>query len=155
MEETMSDSTFLVSIISLAVAGANTIAMVLMFRWYLDFARLSVTFTGEVICNLNADGTGISTDQKNRIFERGYEANTGPGLYLPREIRVFYLSYSSKYSFLSLRSRVRSSYCFDIARRTGSSSIKMIYLCSVIFHQAGIILDFPAGTEISNRAPSP
>lgn len=60
MEETMSDITFMVSIISSAVAGANTIAMVLMYRRYLDIARLSVTFAGEVIGHLHAedDGTG-------------------------------------------------------------------------------------------------
>lgn len=55
MEETMSDITFLVSIISSAVAGANTIAMVLMYRRYLDLARLSVTFAGEVIGHLHAE----------------------------------------------------------------------------------------------------
>ncbi|HWQ65525.1 MAG TPA: hypothetical protein VN372_01525 [Methanospirillum sp.] len=56
----MSDITFLVSIISSAVAGANTIAMVLMYRRYLDLAHLSVTFAGEVIGHLHAedDGTG-------------------------------------------------------------------------------------------------
>ena len=39
--ETMSDITFLVSIISSAVAGANTIAMVLMYRRYLDTLPVS------------------------------------------------------------------------------------------------------------------
>lgn len=60
----MSDITLLVSIISSAVAGANTIAVVLMYRRYLDIARLSVTFAGEVIGHLHGDddGTGEITD---------------------------------------------------------------------------------------------
>ncbi|HWQ65516.1 MAG TPA: hypothetical protein VN372_01480 [Methanospirillum sp.] len=65
----MSDITFLVSIISSAVAGVNTIAMVLMYRRYLDLARLSVTFAGEVIGHLHAedDGTGERTDPTGLI----------------------------------------------------------------------------------------
>jgi len=63
MEETMSDITFLVSIISSAVAGANTITMILMYRRYLDLARLSVVFVGEVISHLHADDDGTGDYQ--------------------------------------------------------------------------------------------
>lgn len=69
MGETMSDITLLVSIISSVVAGANTIGMVLVYRRYLDIARLSVTFAGEVIGHLHADddGTGEITDPAGLI----------------------------------------------------------------------------------------
>ena len=65
----MCDITLLVSIISSAVAGANTIAMVLMYRRYLDLARLSVTFAGEVIGHFHADddGTGEIADPAGLI----------------------------------------------------------------------------------------
>ena len=69
MGETMSDITLLVSIISSVVAGVNTIGMVLVYRRYLDIARLSVTFAGEVIGHLHADndGTGEITDPAGLI----------------------------------------------------------------------------------------
>ena len=65
----MSDITLLVSIISSVVAGVNTIGMVLVYRRYLDIARLSVTFASEVIGHLHADddGTGEITDPAGLI----------------------------------------------------------------------------------------
>jgi signal transduction histidine kinase len=37
-------------------------------------------------CIWDDDGVGIPTDEKERIFERGYGKNTGLGLFLAQEI---------------------------------------------------------------------
>ncbi|HOV67663.1 MAG TPA: PAS domain-containing sensor histidine kinase [Methanoregulaceae archaeon] len=41
---------------------------------------------GRLALLVEDDGAGVATDEKERIFERGYGRNTGLGLYLAREI---------------------------------------------------------------------